>query len=99
MLTKGQYVRHRMAPDTLMGTIEGVVEIQARPSILSIPARPKTKRANISFGGRHSEFVRKMTAKVLQSQTQEATVLLKRQLIDRSANPQAADNRKTVPVT
>jgi len=27
MLTKGQYVRHRMAPDTLMGTIEGV-EIQ-----------------------------------------------------------------------
>jgi hypothetical protein len=24
MLATGQYVRHRMAPDTLMGTIEGV---------------------------------------------------------------------------
>ena len=24
MLNRGQYVRHRMAPDTLMGTIEGV---------------------------------------------------------------------------
>jgi hypothetical protein len=27
MLVKGQYVRHRLAPDTLIGTIEGV-EIQ-----------------------------------------------------------------------
>jgi hypothetical protein len=25
MLTRGQYVRHRMAPDTLIGTIEGTV--------------------------------------------------------------------------
>ena len=24
MLAKGQYVRHRMGPDTLMGTIEGM---------------------------------------------------------------------------
>ena len=28
MLTKGQYVRHKMGPDTLMGTIEGVAMIQ-----------------------------------------------------------------------
>ena len=48
MLAKGQYVRHRMAPDTLMGTIEGV-EIQRGRAFYRFRRDPRLRDPTSAF--------------------------------------------------
>lgn len=55
MLTIGQYVRHRMAPDTLMGTIEGV-ETQRGRVFYRFRQDPRL-RAPISAFSRDASFL------------------------------------------
>ena len=48
MLAKGQYVRHKLAPDTLMGTIEGM-EVQRGRVFYRLRQDPRLKEPISAF--------------------------------------------------
>ena len=52
MLTKGQYVRHRMAPDILMGTVEEV-EIQRGRVLYRFRQDPRLREPLSGIYGKH----------------------------------------------